>query len=60
MQQLAGAIGSATVTTIFFAQIAHGGIGHAMTVSVAVVALIAAACLAPALLLPERAPADQR
>jgi EmrB/QacA subfamily drug resistance transporter len=52
VQQLAAAIGSATVTTIFFAQIGHGGIGHAMTVSVAAVALIAGACLAPALLLP--------
>jgi MFS family permease len=52
VQQLANALAAATVTTIFFAQTAHGGIGHAMTISVAVVALIAAACLAPAFLLP--------
>ena len=54
VQQLAGAIGSATVTTIFFAQIPHGGYGHAMTITVAAVALIAAAGLGPALLLSKQ------
>lgn len=52
VQQLSGAIGSAIVTTIYFTQIAHGGIGHAMTISVAAVTGIALACLAPAFLLP--------
>ena len=52
VQQLANAIGSATVTTVYFTQIHHGGPAHAMTVSVAIVALVAAACLGPALLLP--------
>jgi MFS family permease len=52
VQQLANAIGSATVTTIYFSQIHHGGQAHAMTISLAVVALIAAVCVGPALLLP--------
>ena len=53
VQQLANAIGAATVTTVYFNQIHHGGQAHALTLSVALVALIAAACLGPALLLPK-------
>jgi EmrB/QacA subfamily drug resistance transporter len=52
VQQLANAIGAATVTTVYFAQVHHGGQAHAMTISLAIVALIATACLGPALLLP--------
>jgi EmrB/QacA subfamily drug resistance transporter len=52
VQQLASAIGSATVTTVYFSQIHHGGQAHAMTISLAIVALIAAVCLGPAFLLP--------
>ncbi|MGO9959983.1 MAG: MFS transporter [Solirubrobacteraceae bacterium] len=55
VQQLANAIGSATVTTVYFSQIHHGGPAHAMTISVAIVAVIAAACVGPALLLPRAA-----
>jgi len=54
VQQLASAIGSATVTTVYFSQIQHGGDAHAMALSVAVVGVIAGACLGPALLLPRR------
>lgn len=55
VQQLAAAIGSATVTTVYFTQIRHGGAAHAMTLSVAAVAVIAAICLGPARLLPRTA-----
>ena len=41
VQQLAAAIGSAVVTTVYFSQQAQHGAAHAMTVSVAVVAAIA-------------------
>ncbi len=54
VQQLAGAIGSATVTTVYFGQLHAAGAAHAMTLSLAVVGAIAAACLLPALLLPRR------
>jgi EmrB/QacA subfamily drug resistance transporter len=60
VQQLAGAIGSAVVTTVYFSQRAQHGAGHAMLVSVAVVAGIAAGCLALAWLLPRSAPADEQ
>lgn len=53
VQQLAGAIGSATVTTVYFGQLAHGE-AHAMALSVAIVGFIAAACFGPAFLLPRR------
>jgi EmrB/QacA subfamily drug resistance transporter len=59
VQQLAAAIGSAVVTTVYFTQRAEHGAGPAMTVSVAVVAAIAAACLGLAWLLPKSAPPDQ-
>ena len=59
VQQLAAAIGSAVVTSIYFSQSAHRGAGHAMTVSVAVVGGIALLCLALVWLLPKSAPAEQ-
>ncbi len=59
VQQLATAIGSAVVTTVYFRQVSsHGGISAA-TVSVAVVGAIIVLCLALVWLLPEKAPADQ-
>jgi EmrB/QacA subfamily drug resistance transporter len=59
VQQLAAAIGSAVVTTVYFSQRADHGAGHAMTVSVAVVGAIAAACLGLVWLLPKSAPPDE-
>ncbi len=58
VQQLAAAIGSAVVTTVYFGQRADHGAVQAMTVSVAVVAGIAATCLALAWLLPRHAPSE--
>jgi EmrB/QacA subfamily drug resistance transporter len=55
VQQLASGIGSAVVTTVYFAQRASRGAGHAMTVSVAVVGGIALLCLGLVWLLPRRA-----
>lgn len=57
VQQLASAIGSAVVTTVYFGQRAAHGAAHAMTVSVAVVAGIAALGLGLVRLLPRQAPA---
>lgn len=51
VQQLAAAIGSAVVTSVYFTR--------GMAVSVFVVGLITLACLAVVRLLPERAPAEQ-
>lgn len=48
VQQLANAIGAAAITTVYFTQIHHGGQAHAMTISLAIVALIAAICIGPA------------
>ncbi len=59
VQQLAAAIGSAVVTTVYFSQRAGHGSGHAMTVSVAVVAAIAALGLGLVWLLPRSAPAEE-
>ena len=59
VQQLAAAIGSAVVTTVYFTQLAHHGAAHAMTVSVAVVAAIALLDLGLVWLLPRSAPPDQ-
>src|SRR5712691_3329002 len=56
VQQLAAAIGSAVVTTVYFSQRAQHGAGHAMTVSVAVVGAIAVLCLGLVWLLPRSAP----
>ena len=58
VQQLAAAIGSAVVTTVYFSQQHQHGSGHAMTVAVAVVGAITAACLGLVWLLPKKAPAD--
>ena len=59
VQQLASAIGSAVVTTVYFNQLAGHGAGHAMTVSVAVVAASTALGLGLVWLLPRKAPAEQ-
>jgi hypothetical protein len=58
VQQLAAAIGSAVVTTVYFSQQVHHGAAHAMTVSVAVVGAIVAGCLVLVWLLPKSAPAE--
>ncbi len=58
VQQLAAAIGSAVVTTVYFSQRAEHGAAHAMTVSVAVVGGIAALCLGLVWLLPRDAPSE--
>lgn len=59
VQQLAAAVGSAVVTTVYFSQAsAHGGL-HAMLVSVAVVGAIVALCLGLVWLLPKKAPEEQ-
>lgn len=55
VQQLANAIGAATVTTVYF-RTAHDGQGHAMTVSLAVVAGVLALCCPLVRLLPRKAP----
>jgi MFS family permease len=55
VQQLAAAIGSAVVTTVYFSQRSQHGAGHAMTVSVAVVGAIALLCLGLVWLLPQTA-----
>jgi MFS family permease len=59
VQQLAAAVGTAVVTTVYFSQRTEHGAGHAMTVSVAVVAAIAALCLGLVWLLPRSAPPEQ-
>ncbi len=58
VQQLAAAIGSAVITTIYFSQQAHHGAAHAMTVSVAVAGAIAMLCLGLVWLLPRAAPPE--
>ena len=58
VQQLAAAIGSAVVTTVYFSQQHQHGSGHAMTVAVAVVGTNTVACLGLVWLLPKKAPAD--
>lgn len=58
VQQLAGAIGSAIVTTVYFRQVrVHDGV-QALSVSVAVVGAIVVLCLGLVWLLPKRAAAD--
>ncbi len=56
VQQLAAAIGSAVVTTVYFSQQTHHDAGHAMTVSVAVVGAITLLCLGLVWMLPKSAP----
>jgi Na+/melibiose symporter-like transporter len=58
VQQLAGAVGSAVVTTVYFSQRAMHGPVHAVTVSIVVVGGIAAICLGLVWLLPRTAPPD--
>jgi O-antigen/teichoic acid export membrane protein len=60
VQQLAAALGSAVVTTVYFSQQASHGAAHAMTTSVAVVGAITLLCLALAWLLPSNAPGRAR
>jgi EmrB/QacA subfamily drug resistance transporter len=57
IQQLASAIGSAAVTSIFF-QAAASGLGHAMRVSLIVVLAVTALCLPVVTLMPRKAPAE--
>ena len=59
VQQLAAAIGSAVVTTVYFSQEASHGAAHAMTVSVAVVGAIAVLDLGLVWLLPKSAPEEE-
>jgi len=59
VQQLAAAMGSAVVTTVYFSQQARHGAGHAMTVSVAVVGAIALLDLGLVWLLPKSASQEQ-
>jgi len=56
VQQLATAIGSAIVTTVFFSVLRQSGGARAMTVSVAVVAVVIVLCLGLVWLLPRAAP----
>ncbi|MGV9892748.1 MFS transporter [Streptomyces sp. NPDC003395] len=56
VQQLANAVGAAAVTTVYFAAVPHGGEGHALTVTLTVVAASVTACLPLVRLLPRRAP----
>jgi EmrB/QacA subfamily drug resistance transporter len=59
VQQLATAIGAAVVTTVFFSVLRHSGGARAMTVSVAVVAVVIVLCLGLVWLLPRAAPTDE-
>jgi MFS family permease len=58
VQQLANAIGSAVITTVFFDQLTSGGI-HAMTVSITVVGAVIVVCLCLVRLLPQKASAEE-
>jgi Na+/melibiose symporter-like transporter len=58
VQQLATAIGSAVVTTIFFSTLRTDGGTKAMAVSVVVVAAIVVVCLGLVWLLPKAAPGE--
>jgi len=58
VQQLATAIGSAIVTTVFFSVLRDGGDAKAMTVSVLVVVIVIVLCLGLVWLLPRAAPAE--
>jgi len=59
VQQLASAIGSAVVTTIYFNLQGKGGSSKAMSVSILVVAAIIVLCLGLVWLLPQTAPAEE-
>ncbi|WP_053752598.1 MFS transporter [Streptomyces sp. MMG1533] len=58
VQQVANAIGAASVTTVYF-HTADGGEAHAMTVSLVVVAAATLLCLPLVRLLPRKAPTEQ-
>ncbi|MEV4115197.1 MFS transporter [Nonomuraea sp. NPDC049695] len=57
IQQLASAIGSAAVTSIFF-QAATSGLGHAMKISLIVVLAVTALSLPVVALMPRKAPSE--
>ncbi|MFI6597418.1 MFS transporter [Nonomuraea sp. NPDC050536] len=57
IQQLASALGSAAVTSIFF-QAATSGLGHAMKVSLIVVLAVTALSLPVVALMPRKAPSE--
>jgi hypothetical protein len=59
IQQLASAIGSAAVTSIFF-QAGTSGLGHAMKVTLIVVLALTAFSLPVVALMPRKAPAEPR
>jgi EmrB/QacA subfamily drug resistance transporter len=59
VQQLAAAIGSAIVTTVFFSVLRDSGGAKAMTVSVLVVVAVIAICLGLVWLLPRTAPSGE-
>ena len=59
VQQLATAIGSAIVTTVFFSVLRDSGGTKAMTASVLVVAIVVVVCLGLVWLLPRSAPVDE-
>jgi Na+/melibiose symporter-like transporter len=59
VQQLASAIGSAIVTTVFFAVLRDRGGAQAMTVSVLVVVLVVMLCLGLVWLLPKVAASEE-
>jgi heme/copper-type cytochrome/quinol oxidase subunit 4 len=59
VQQLATAIGSAIVTTVFFSVLRDSGGAKAMTASVLVVAIVVVVCLGLVWLLPRSAPVDE-
>ena len=55
VQQLAGAIGAAAVTTVYFRSVARSGQAHAMAVSLIVVGAVAVLCCGLVWLLPRAA-----
>jgi high-affinity Fe2+/Pb2+ permease len=55
VQQLAGAIGAAAITTVYFRSVARSGQAHAMAVSLIVVAAVAVLCCGLVWLLPSAA-----
>ena len=60
VQQLASAIGSAVITTIYFTQRTANGASSAMTTSLVVVGAITVVCLGLVWLLPVQAPPRSR
>ncbi len=58
VQQLAGAIGAAAITTVYFHSLAASGQAHAMTVSLVVVGAVTVLCCGLVWLLPRAARAE--